>query len=190
MPNTTPFEHADHAVAAATAPARRSVIVKLLGSLSELADQPQLISICTGTLLVGVATGNARLARAGGRMLAAQLLATGLKSAVKHRVDRTRPRVVADGGDYAMQPGNSDDSDDNSFPSGHTAGAVSVARAFSREYPEHRVAAYGVAAAVAAIQVPRGQHYVTDLLAGALIGLAAEAAVDQAASRLTLSPAP
>ncbi len=186
MSQTTPVEHADRAVAAAAAPARKSAIVRLLGTLSELADQPQLISICTGALLAGLATRNERLARAGGRMLAAELLATGLKSAIKHRVDRTRPRVVADGGDYKMQPGESDDSDDNSFPSGHTAGAVSVARAFVREYPEHRAAAYGIAAAVALIQIPRCQHYPTDLLAGALVGLAAEAAVNQAAQRLPI----
>lgn len=190
MSQTSPIEHADRAVAAAAAPARQSVIVRLLGTLSELADQPQLVSICTVTLLAGLVTRNERLARAGGRMLAAELFATGLKSAIKHRVDRTRPRVVDDGGDYAMQPGDSEDSDDNSFPSGHTAGAVSVARAFSREYPEHRATAYGVAAAVALIQIPRCQHYPTDLLAGALVGLAAEAAVDQAARRLIPSPAP
>lgn len=182
MSQTTPVEQADKAVTEAVAPARGSAVVRVLGWLSELADQPQLISICTGTLLVGLAMRDERLARAGGRMLAAELLATGLKSAIKHRVDRTRPRVVEAGGDYDMQPGNSEDGDVSSFPSGHTAGAVSVARAFVREYPEHRAAAYGIAAAVAIIQVPRCQHYPTDLLAGALVGLAAEAVVAQGAA--------
>lgn len=181
MSPTTPVEKADKAVAETAASTRHSTVVRFLGWLSELADQPQLISICTGALLIGLATRNQRLARAGGRMLAAELLATGIKSAIKHRVDRTRPRVVEAGGDYAMQSGNSDVS---SFPSGHTAGAVSVARAFTREYPEHRVIAYGIAAAVAVIQVPRCQHYPTDLLAEALVGLAAEAVVEQGAMRI------
>ena len=63
----------------------------------------------------------------------------------------------------------------NSFPSGHTAGAVAVAAVIGRCYPAHRVAAYASAAAVAAIQVPRCQHYPGDLGAGALIGIAAGA---------------
>src|SRR4051812_17829790 len=153
---TTEVEKADRRVAEAATPARRATTVRFLGWLSEAADQPQLISICAGTLALGLLTRNARLARAGARMLAAELLATKLKSAVKHRVDRTRPRVVEDGGHYEMRRGSSKDSGENSFPSGHTAGAVTVARAFVREYPEHRMAAYGAAIAVAAIQVPRG----------------------------------
>ena len=170
----TKVEKADQRVAKAAAAARRSAPVRFLGWLSEAADQPQLISICAATLAAGLVTRNARLARTGARMLAAELLATTMKSAVKHRIDRTRPRVVDDGGDYAMKPGSSHSSGENSFPSGHTAGAVAVARAFVRDYREHRVAAYGTALAVAAIQIPRCQHYPSDLAAGALVGLAAE----------------
>lgn len=177
MAKTTAIEEADRSVAEAFAPARGSFAVRGLGWLSELADQPPLISICAGTLVVGLLTRNLRLARAGGSMLTAELLATKLKSAVKHRVDRSRPRVVEDGGDYEMHLGSNRASSASSFPSGHTAGAVTVARAFAREYPEHGAAAYTAALAVAAIQVPRCQHYPSDLAAGALIGLAAEKAV-------------
>jgi membrane-associated phospholipid phosphatase len=177
MAKTKAIEKADKNAAEAVAPARSSLAVKGLGWLSELADQPQLISICAGTLLVGLVTRNPRLARAGSKMLAAELLATKLKTAVKHRVDRTRPHVVEDGGDYEMHRGSSRASSMSSFPSGHTAGAVTVARAFAREYPEHRGGAYAAAIAVAAIQVPRCQHYPSDLAAGALIGFVAEEAV-------------
>lgn len=173
------IERADLAVADATGKSRDTVAVKALGTLSELADQPQLISICAVTLAAGLLAGNARLARAGARMLAAELLATKLKSFVKHRVDRTRPHVVANGGRYKAKPGSSHASALNSFPSGHTAGAVAVARAFVREYPEHRVAAYVCAAAVAAIQIPRSAHYPTDVTAGGIVGLLAEAAIDR-----------
>ena len=180
----TKIEAADRSVAEAVAPTRRTPVVRGLGWLSEVADQPQLISICAGTLVAGLLAGNARLARAGGAMLAAELLATKLKSAIKHRVDRTRPRVVDDGGDYAMRRGKSHASAFNSFPSGHTAGAVTVARAFAREYPEHRAAAYGAAFAVAIVQIPRCQHYPSDLAVGALIGIAAEEAVHLAGAGL------
>lgn len=170
-------EKVDIAVAEASAPIRHTRAVRLLGLLSELADQPPLNAICAATFAIGLMRGNRRLASAGGRMLAAQLLSTGLKSAIKHQVDRTRPRVADDGGTYAMKRGQSHASANNSFPSGHTAGAMAVARAFVRDYPEHRAAAYAAAAAVAAIQLPRCQHYPSDLAAGAAIGLAAEGLV-------------
>ena len=175
--DATALEQADVAVAQAAAPYRKTLAVRTLGTLSELADQPQLFTICAGTAVLGLATGNRRLARAGMRMFAAELLATALKTAVKRSVDRTRPKVLVEEGRYEMHPGDSRGSPINSFPSGHTAGAVSVARAFARDYPEHRLAAYGAAAAVAAIQIPRCRHYPTDLAAGAAIGLLAEAAV-------------
>ncbi len=114
-------------------------------------------------------------------MLVAALVATGLKRAVKGRIDRTRPRAVADGAAYTMAPGSSHASDDNSFPSGHTAGAVAVARAFARFYPGSARAAYLAAGAVSLVQIPRGKHYPTDLAAGAVVGLLADAAVEVAA---------
>ncbi len=110
-------------------------------------------------------------------MLAAELLATQMKSMIKHRIDRTRPHVRANGGAYKAAKGHDHDSAMNSFPSGHTAGAVAVARAFAREYPERAGTAYGIAAATGAIQIPRGQHYPSDVLAGLAIGLVAEAGV-------------
>ncbi|WCT72542.1 phosphatase PAP2 family protein [Sphingomonas naphthae] len=157
------------------APLRRTWFVRATGQLSELADQPPLITICAVTALAGIAFGNRRLASAGARMLTAELIATAAKDAIKARVDRTRPRVVADGGRYRSGKGGTKDSAHSSFPSGHTAGAVAVARAVAREYPAAATPAYAVASGVAAIQVPRSQHYPSDLAVGALIGVAAEA---------------
>ena len=48
----------------------------------------------------------------------------------------------------------------------------------ARVFPRARVSAYGAAAAVAAIQIPRCAHYPSDITAGALLGLAAEALAD------------
>lgn len=181
MPNHTKVEKADIAVAEAAAPLRHTPPVKALGFLSEVADQPPLFAICAAVLAFGIANGRPRVARAGARMLAAEALATFLKSEIKHRVDRTRPRVLASGGRYRMEKGQSRDSAVSSFPSGHTAGAVAVARAVAREYPEARGAAYLAAGAIAAIQIPRCQHYVSDLAGGAALGIAAEAVVDRVA---------
>lgn len=176
---TAPHDHsqaerADLAVAAAAAPARGTMAIRLLGAISEVADQPPLITLCAATMVAGLVSRNRRLANVGGRMLAAELLATALKSAIKKRVDRTRPHAVLDGQDYAMEPGDSPESRNNSFPSGHTAGAVAVARAIARTYPDGAVTAYVTAAAVAAIQIPRAKHYPSDIAAGTAIGLAAD----------------
>ncbi|MFN2473021.1 MAG: phosphatase PAP2 family protein, partial [Sphingomicrobium sp.] len=81
--------------------------------------------------------------------------------------------------------GRHDSSPYNSFPSGHTAGAVAVARAIGRDYPGIRVPALALAAGIAAVQVPRGKHYVSDVLAGAFIGLAADVAVERFARGLS-----
>ena len=178
MTDCTAVESADLAIAEVAAPFRHTALVKLLGGVSEIADQPPLIATCAATLAIGLLRGDRRLARAGGRMLAAELLATVMKGAIKHRIDRTRPSVVDDGGKYVMQPGSDRASSLNSFPSGHTAGAVAVSRAFVREYPEYRGEAYTGAAAIGIIQIPRCQHYSSDLAAGTMIGLVAEALVD------------
>ena len=173
MPGTM-TERADLAIAGFAEPARDSPMVAVFGPLSDIADQPQLVTLCAVTLAAGLVRRDTSLARTGGRMLAAALIATVLKSAVKHRVDRTRPRAVDDGQPYEMRRGASDDSDHSSFPSGHTSGAVAVARAIARDHPGYRLAAYGAAAAIAVVQIPRGKHYPTDLIAGAVVGVVAE----------------
>ncbi|MGR6329021.1 phosphatase PAP2 family protein [Sphingomonas sp. XXL09] len=164
------IEQADLAIADAAAPARTAAPVKVAGWLSEIADQPQLITLCTAILLSGAVRGDRRLAATGGRMLAAELLATAMKDAIKHRIDRTRPEAVDDGTPYVMEPGDSRDSEHNSFPSGHTAGAIAVASVIAGAYPRARLPAYVAAAAIAFIQIPRSKHYVSDLAAGGVIG--------------------
>jgi len=169
----TRVERAELRVAHALAETRETLPVRIAGTVSELADQPQLYTLCWAVIAFGLLTGRRKAARTGARMLAAEWLATRYKSAVKARIDRTRPAVPVDGGDYRMERGSSDVKPLNSFPSGHTAGAVAVARAFASEYPEAAVPAYAAAAAVALVQVPRCTHYPSDIAAGAVVGLVA-----------------
>lgn len=157
-------------------PLRESSIVKAIAVASELGDQPQLRIISAGCIAAGLLSSNARLTRAGLRMLLAHEVATLAKNMVKDKVDRTRPRSAKSMKQRQPRRGRSSQKEETSFPSGHTAGALSVARAFSREYPERKVPALLSAALVAAAQVPRCAHYVSDVGAGALVGLASEAA--------------
>jgi len=167
------IERADLAAVEHAAEWRDHPVVRALGTLSQLADQPQLYTISALTAAAGMVRGDARLARTGVRMFAAEWLATKVKTAIKHRVDRTRPHVPVDGGDYRMEAGDSHDKALSSFPSGHTAGAVAVARVVASEYPQHAGAAAALAAFVGLIQIPRCAHFPTDIGAGAAIGLVA-----------------
>jgi undecaprenyl-diphosphatase len=178
------LEEADQAVAEAVLPLRHRPAVKLLGALSEVGDQPQMRTLAAGLIGAGLLTRNPRLARAGVRMLAAHELATAFKDFVKLRVDRTRPRSLDDGEAPHIRRGASDEKEQTSFPSGHSAGASSTARAFVREYPEHRAAAYAGAGLVALAQIPRCAHYPTDVGAGLAVGIAAEAMSNWLVSRL------
>ena len=178
------LEQTDIEIAEEAANWRDYPAVQALGKLSELADQPPLIMLSAATLLAGLGLRNARLARAGARMLAAHLLATTIKAQVKRRVDRTRPFVLADERRYKIGKGEHDEGKYNSFPSGHAAGAVAVAQAVAREYSAAALPARLLAAAVALIQIPRCAHFPSDIGAGAAIGLSAEKLVDLVARRL------
>lgn len=180
----SPVERADIAVAEVFVSVRDHPLVEAAGKVSEIGDQPPLYAIAGGVIAAGLATGDGRTLRTGARILGAHALATMLKSLVKLGVDRTRPHLIASQGRYRLRKGQRYEGNYNSFPSGHTASSVAVARALGREYPGAQAPALGVASAVAATQVVRSTHYVTDLLAGAAIGLAAEAMVDLAFRKL------
>lgn len=158
---------------------RETPVVRAISLLSEMGDQPQLRSLSAAAILGGLVAGDARLTRAGIRMLAAHELATFVKNVVKRRIDRTRPRSREEAEDaHKIRPGDDQSKEETSFPSGHSAGAASVARAFAREFPEYPAPAYAAGGAVALAQIPRCAHYPTDVGAGIAIGVAAEAAVD------------
>ncbi|HET9637619.1 MAG TPA: phosphatase PAP2 family protein [Allosphingosinicella sp.] len=170
---------ADAAAAEAALPYQGSPAMEALGRFASLGDQPPLRILCAAVIAAGVAGSNRRLARAGVRMLVAHTLATLAKDYVKERVDRTRPRSKGEKGkDHVPRPGRDTSKEETSFPSGHSAGAAAVARAFARDYPEYAAPAYAAGGALALAQIPRCAHYPTDVGAGLAIGLAAEAIVD------------
>lgn len=156
----------------------RQPAVRALSWASDIGDQPQMRTLCALLIGGGMLMANARLLRSGIRMLAAHELTTIAKDVVKKRIDRTRPRSARTQRQATPRPGNGRSSEVRSFPSGHSAGVIAVARAFSREFPEYRAAALSAAAAVAAVQVPRRAHYASDVAAGLAIGIAAEAIID------------
>src|SRR4051812_23674145 len=149
--------------------------IRALDLFSKLGDQPELRTISAALIAVGTFTRNDRLVRAGARMIIAHEAATFAKDMMKTEIDRTRPRSAKGRAQKKPKKGGHTAKEMTSFPSGHSAGAVAAARAFSREYPEYGAAALAGAGLIAASQVPRCAHYPTDVAAGLAIGLAAEA---------------
>jgi membrane-associated phospholipid phosphatase len=88
--------------------------------------------------------------------------------AIKHLVSRPRP----DAGLASLAvlgPGYTSDVD--SFPSGHATSVFAVATIFASAYPRVTVPAYALAAAVALGRVYLERHYLSDIAAGAMIGV-------------------
>lgn len=180
------IEQADAAAAAAVRPYRETVPIRVLSWLSKAGDQPPLRTFCAAAIAAGLAGGNRRLAMAGTRALASHTLATWVKDAIKHQVDRSRPGPKGDG-KPTIKPGRSSAKEKTSFPSGHSAGAAAVASAFGHDYPEYRTPAYAAAGLIALAQVPRCTHYPSDVGAGLAIGIASDAAVAYAMRALPLA---
>ncbi|MEG3160391.1 phosphatase PAP2 family protein [Sphingomonas sp. LB2R24] len=177
-------EAADRGVTLKAAEQRDRPAVKAVGFLAEIGDQPQLVATSIGTAVIGLIARRPDMIRGGVRMLAAHAAATFVKSAIKSSVDRTRPEKAIEDGKAKFEPGDSDDHDQTSFPSGHTAGAVAVARAVSRDVHGAGAPAAIITGMVAAAQPINGKHYLSDLVVGAAVGWIAEALVSAVFDRV------
>lgn len=110
------------------------------------------------------------------------LIANGIKELAKLAVTRPRPYMY-----YEAEGWPKDDVDEgdwaNSFPSGHStmafAGASFTSYTFASFFPDSKwkipvtVLSYSMATGVAALRLSSGNHFLTDVLAGACIGSAA-----------------
>jgi membrane-associated phospholipid phosphatase len=166
---------AEHRLTAKAAKNRKKQPIALLGAASEVADQPPLVALSLTTLAIGAVLRRRAVVRTGARMLIAHAIATGAKTVLKRSVDRARPaRALEDGKPHAGRGKRSSDTDFNSFPSGHTAGAVAVAEAVANTTPQLALPGRISAAGVAAMQLPRGAHYLSDVAVGAALGWVAD----------------
>lgn len=173
-----PVEEVDAAVADVLIPHAEKAAIRALGAVSDLSDQEPLYAAAAAVLVTATVLRDGPTWRTGTRILASHLLATALRGVIKKMVDRTRPEAAARRGDYVLREGERHESDFNSFPSGHTAGAVAVAMAVGRDNPGARLPAISLAAVSGAAQILRSRHYVTDVVAGAVIGIVADELID------------
>jgi len=114
------------------------------------------------TYFVGRATGSHELASIGGEVFRAQLISQSIVQAAKFTARRQRP----------------DGSNSVSFPSGHTASAFATATVLQQHLGwKVGIPAYALASAVSASRMASNKHYLSDVLVGAGIGIAAGRAV-------------
>lgn len=173
------LESADVAAGLKLARAKDHPAIRAVARASEVGSWQSLLALSVGTLAWGTLARDRRLAEAGRHMLLAGILASVVKTSLKRTVHRTRPNVLMDEGIYARGCPGTNVGPWQSFPSGHSALSAAVACAAVRRYPEMKGPAYAAAAGIIAAQVVRGAHFPLDVLAGAVIGIAAESAVDR-----------
>ena len=103
------------------------------------------------------------------------LLTGGIKDLIKAGYSRWRPYTYESG----FNPADDDDYQD-SFPSGHTAyaflGAGFLTAALKHDFPDQNwrvpvsIAAYTLATGTGALRIASGEHFLSDVAAGALLG--------------------
>lgn len=100
--------------------------------------------------------------------LEAQLFADGLSGLTKYAVGRARPN--AGEGVHSFNPF---EGFDKSFPSSHAARSFAVAAVFAEEYPQPiPFLAYTGATVISLSRIYLNEHFASDVLAGAALGLA------------------
>jgi hypothetical protein len=125
---------------------------------------------------IGYAIGNERTKEVGTSLVEAQIVNFFMTQGIKYAVNRERP----DGGRY-------------SFPSGHASATFVTADVLAQQFG-WRVAipAYAGAVYVATSRLAEKQHYLSDVVFGAAVGLASARTLEIHARghRFTVTPAP
>lgn len=130
------------------------------------------VALLGGTWAAGAVAGRSDVSDAALHVTAALAAAGVVNGALKYSVGRERPSVTAD--PLRFRP-IATENRWQSFPSGHTVVAFSLAAAVSEEArrPWVTMLAYGGAAAVAWSRVYEDKHWTSYVAAGALIGIVA-----------------
>lgn len=130
--------------------------------------------IAFGTWLVGRTIHNREVAELGSDLVRAQLLTQLFTQTIKVAAHRTRP----DGTSY-------------SFPSGHTSTSFATATVLQRHYGwKVGIPAYALAGYVGASRVQDRRHYLSDVVFGAALGVAAgrTVTVGRGSARFAVAP--
>jgi membrane-associated phospholipid phosphatase len=130
------------------------------------------------TWLAGTLAGSDAAARAGRRALEATVASTAVVAVLKMGFGRARPSLSSDPRNF--DPGTFD-RERFSFPSGHTAHAFAIAAGLDHvlDGPWVPWIAYPLATGVGASRVVGRRHWVTDVVAGAGVGILTARVLDR-----------
>jgi membrane-associated phospholipid phosphatase len=155
-------------------PAQRYFQRHRSGSSDDLAStlrhigQPEVYGTVTlGLVGAGLLSHNSQLTRAGGRLAATLFLAGGTTGVAKYVFGRPRPLESTDADGFNPFSGN------DAFPSGHTTVAFALATALSDDIQRTwaSIGLYSLAAGVGWSRLNDNKHWVSDVAAGALVGI-------------------
>jgi membrane-associated phospholipid phosphatase len=147
---------------------QRSASTDDLASALRHFGQPEVFGTVTLGLVAGGLLGhNDELTRAGGRLAATLFLAGGTTTVAKYAFGRPRPLESTDADVFDPFSGN------DAFPSGHTTVAFALATALSDDI--HRtwasIGLYSLATGVGWSRMNDDKHWLSDVAAGALVGI-------------------
>ncbi|MGH7498642.1 MAG: phosphatase PAP2 family protein [Gemmatimonadales bacterium] len=130
--------------------------------------QPETYGTVTlGLAAAGLISGNSKLTKTAGRLGASLLLAGGTGLLAKEMLGRPRPDHSLDADGYSPFSGQ------DAMPSGHTTVAFALATSLADDIhnPWASVGLYGMATAVGWSRINDNRHWLSDVAAGALIGI-------------------
>lgn len=164
------------AVLTADAPAARALhgaaspgTLTTARQFARMGDPTGILPIVGGVALAGIVTGNRSLQRAAAHSAEAVALASVTVEIGKYLMGRERPYADPDldGMDFLHYSASSP-----AFPSGHTAAAFALATSLGDaiDRPWARVGLYALAAGTGWARMEAEAHWLSDVLAGAVIG--------------------
>jgi membrane-associated phospholipid phosphatase len=133
----------------------------VVGWLNPIGSGVTLLIVCLALALLGWTCARSRICQAGCVGALTFIVAGLVEYALKYLVGRPRP--AAAGPLFGLEL--------DSFPSGHATSVFAVATVLGAVYPRLRWPLYTLAAAIALGRVYLARHYLSDIVAGALIGL-------------------
>ncbi len=129
---------------------------------------PLALATPVSMFAIGLINKDKKLQHQSYKVVGSLLINTAITQAMKYTINRNRPYQ-----DYPtiIVPNNTEN--DASFPSGHTSTAFSLAASLSIQYKKWYVVVpcYAWAASVGYSRLYLGEHYPTDVFAGAAIGI-------------------
>jgi membrane-associated phospholipid phosphatase len=163
----------------------RSGVTNSVARLGDALGEPLYVVSGIGVgLLAGELSGNKKLVRLAWHAGSAAAVASGVTTVLKYTIGRARPDHGGDSDEFRPFRGAT------SFPSGHTTLAFAVATAIADETENGWVdaAVYGAATLTAYARVNDDRHWVSDVLAGALVGHLSARWLSRRGASLRLAP--